>query len=184
MIFDLENITVKQLYRSSDFEGYVRLQSFMKSKPKFLNRKAKNLQQLEFGQVSGMKRTMMKPSYDGMAEMFKTVFGVKKNKYENANVIDYLYALNHIKDEMAKLVEKEKKLLKTEPDRTMDMAGAERLNIFKELNTLIKLGKDFGKSPQEIERWTYATVFSLILHTKISGEVMKRYHQLKREQRN
>lgn len=181
MIHGLDNISVVQLYHlpSDDFKNYMELQGVMASKPMFRKMKAKKIESLEFGQVAQLKRIMLKPTYQGLVDAFKMVYGVKQSEYQNANVLDYFYALNHIKHSVTALVKKELKALNSEPDMMMQMAGADRLNVFAELNTLIDIGKQFGKAPEEVERWPYSMVFALVLHNKISGEVMKRYHELK-----
>lgn len=179
-MFQLDNITVKELYLSEDINGYFELQKIMKPKPEFGKHKAKELTDLAFDDVSKIKRVMLKPTYDGLFQVFQLVFGVRKLQYEMASVVDYFYALNHLKSEIKKIVEREKKMLTSDPDPMMSMAGSDRLNMFGELNTLKKLGMDFGKSPEEIGQWSYSLVFALTLHDKIHGEVEKRYYELKR----
>lgn len=180
-MFALNNISVVQLYHlpQQDFHNYMELQKLMKAKPVFNKRNAKKIESLEFGQVARLKRILLKPTYQGLIEAFKLVYGVKNNEYQHADVITYFYALNHIKIEIKKIIKKEQVALKSEPDMMMQMAGSDRLNVFAELNTLIDLGKQFGKSPEEIERWPYSMVFALVLHNKVHGEIMKRYHELK-----
>lgn len=180
MIFELKNIPVKKLFRSRDFKSYLNLQSMIGAKDVFVQKKAKSLQSIEFGQVASIKRTLVNPSYQSMFEVFNVIFGINLKQYERARAIEYLYAVNHIKREMLNLVARENKMLSGEADPIWNMAGADRLNRFAELNTLVKLGKEYGKEPREIERWTYATVFSLVLHDKTLREVQERYYELKK----
>lgn len=181
MVHGLDNISVKQLYQlpQEDFQNYMELQDIMRAKPIFNKYKAKKIESLEFGQVAQLKRITLKPTYEGLINAFKMVYGCRTGQYQNANVVDYFYAINHIKQSVTALINKEQRTLVGEPDMFMEMAGAERLNIFAELNTLVLLGKQFGKSPEEVERWPYSMVFALVLHGKVSGEVQKRYYELK-----
>lgn len=184
MIHELDNISVFQLYHlpQDHFQNYMELQGLMAAKPIFNKRRAKKIESLEFGQVAQLKRIMLNPTYQGLIDAFKMVFGVKADDYKRAYVTDYFYAINHLRQSVTELIEKEQKALKSEPDMFMEMAGAERLNMFAELNTLVDLGKQFGKSPEEVERWPYSMVFALVLHNKITAEIMKRYHELKSKQ--
>ena len=118
-------------------------------------------------------------SNDGLLEMFTLVFGVKRSQFLNAPVVDFLIALGWLRESVSNLIQKEYHALKSNPDPDMQAAGVERLSVFAEMNTLIAIAQQYGKSPQEIETWPYNMVFSLMLHNKILGEVQKNYSEIK-----
>lgn len=183
-MFGLEDITVKELYQQTPkvFESYMELQHVLNAKPMFSNKPAKKLESLTFGEVAKLKRIVMNIRYEGLIEAFTMVFGTNKVYYEMASVTDYLPALKYINHSISILVKREMKLLSSESDPELDLAGVEKLNKFAELNVLIDLGKKFGKSPDEIQNWRYGTVFSIMLHQKTESEIQKRYIEIK--QRN
>lgn len=180
-MFSIEHITVLQFFQLQDeakaFQ-YVELQSVMKEKPVFLKRKAKPLGSLTYGEVAKLKRAISKPTFEKLLEAFQMVFGVNRNEYLNAGVVDYFYALNWIRKAILEIVEKEKKLGGNDPDPFLEMAGVKRLSAFGEMATLINLGKQFGKTPEEIENWKYNVVFSILLYEKVHGEVNKSYNEI------
>lgn len=178
---NLENIRVQDLYMLDEakFNEYIDLQSVMNGKPVFSNKKATPLENLEFGQVSKLKRITAKPSFEGLMESFRIVFNTNSFQYRKARVVEYFYALNWIKNSVTKIIKRENKALTSEPDPELKMAGVEKLHKFGEFSTLIDLGKKYGKSPSEIERWKYSLVFSIVFYDKVSNEVEKNYHEIK-----
>ncbi len=181
MYWNLDHISVSQLYQLEeyDFLCYMELQKVMNAKPFFCKHKAKKLTTLTFGEVSKIKRVLIKPTLDGLQEVFTAVFGIKKIQYYNADVVDYFYGLNHIIKSIEEIVKREQKALKGKEDADLDAAGVDKLSRFGELSTLIEVGKKFGKSPEEIEQWKYSLVFSIIFYGKIENEVKDNYSQIK-----
>lgn len=181
MYWNLEHITVKELYQLEeyDFLCYMELQKVMNSKPFFCKHKAIKITSLKFGEVARIKRVLQNPTFEGLQDVFKMVFGVKKTQYYNANVVDYFYGLDHIKNAIIEIVNREQKALKGKEDADLDAAGVDRLSRFGELSTLIEVGKKFGKSPEEIEQWKYSLVFSIIFYGKVENEIKDNYSQIK-----
>ena len=181
MIFNLNNISTLEFLRLDEAAAlpYWQLQSILKPHPTFGKFKAARLGELQFGQVSTLKQHLQKPDFDGLLEMFTLVFGVKRLQFLNAPVTDFLIALGWLRKSVSELIQKEYNALKSETDPDMQAAGVERLSIFQEMNATIAIGKEFGKSPEEIETWKYNLVFTLILHNKITGEVQKNYSEIK-----
>lgn len=179
-MFNLTNISVKEFFQLNEEDAmqYVELQAIMKSKPIFQKRRAKPLGSLEYGQVAQIKRAIMKPTYKNLLESFKMIFGVSQVQYLSADVINYFYALNWIRESILELMKKEKALV-PDPDPDLEMAGVNRLQVFAEMAVLIDLGKKFGKAPTEIERWKYNMVYAILLYDKLHGEVQKKYLQIK-----
>jgi len=185
MIEDLENITVKELFQLEEetFNKYLKLQELLKPLDNFCGYEAKALSHLEFGQVANLKEYFNEPTDAGILDAFKIVFGVKERQYFAADVVSYFYALNWIKIEVEKLVALEVKMLSGKPDPLMEMAGADRLQVFKELPILKRLGKEYGQPPQVIETWKYNFIFSLLLLDIVETDVQENYNQLKKTQK-
>lgn len=180
-MYNLPKITVLELYQQTDvmFNKYMALEDIiLVNDNRFMQYKAKPLGQLEYGQVGRLKKIITNITIDGVFEMFNIIYGVKRAAYNGADVVSYFYALKWIKQEITKLLEKEKKVLTSEPNFELELAGVKRLNMFGELGTLINLGRTFGMPPQDIERWTYNLVFSIMAYDKTSDEIKKRYSEV------
>lgn len=188
-MFNLDNISVKEFFMLRDedlFRKYMRFSDpkdgfYLKPKPLaiFARQKATPLGELTFGEVANMKHNLSNPNFESIFECFEMVFKVKLKQYLAQDVVSYIFALNWIKENIKKLVERENNSFNNESDPLLEMAGVKRLMPFGELNTLISLAQRFGKSIDEVENWKYNLVFTLLLHDKVSGEVQKAYNELK-----
>lgn len=181
MIFDLENISTFEFLKLNEADAlpYWKLQAMMNYKPTFGTRPATRLGELQFGQVATLKQFIQNPDFETLVEAFQMVFDVKRSQFINAPVTDFLIALGWLRESVSNLIQKEYNALKSDPDPDMQAAGVERLGVFAEMNTLIAIGQQYGKSPQEIEMWPYNMVFTLMLHNKILSEVQKNYSEIK-----
>ena len=185
-MYNLDKISVAEFYElpPDEFKSYLKLESVMTVNDNmFMKRKASSFGSLEYGEVSELKLNLMDPTFDNIVDIFRIVYKVKKFDYLKANIVSYFYALKWIKKEMRLLLEKEKKLLSAEPDPELEMAGSKRLSIFGDLSTLIELGRSYSKSPEEIEKWKYSLVFSILVYDKMTGEIRKSYRELTKKKK-
>ncbi len=158
----------------------------------FGNLKAEKLQQLSFGEIIMLKKYATGNDYE---KIFQIVFGISESQLLRVRVKDFFQALNWIKNELEILVEREK-LLNSEPDPKMMEAGIERLEVFREMNLLIGLMKDYGLPPTPerslfssaedynpldlYAEWRYSTVFTLLYQAKISNDIDRNYAEIMR----
>lgn len=183
-MFDLDNITVEELYLlpPEKFKYYMDLENVMLINDDiFIKRKARSLGSLSYGDVGSIKISLRDPSIDNIFEIFRIIYGIKEKDILGADVISYFYALKYVKKAIMDLLDSEKKALSSDPDPLLEMAGIKRLSILGEMTTLIRLGRSFGKSPEEIEEWKYNLVFAILVNDKISGEVEKEYRNLNKQ---
>lgn len=185
MIFDLQDITVGEFFGCSEEMAlkYMELRKILNPVGKFGKRNAAKLSQLTYGEVSVLKRNVANPSYPSIMDSFKKVFRADTKEVLDATVTQFFPALNWIAVEMGALIKKETKALSGDTDSALKEAGVERLNAFQEGNVLIKIGKEFGKSPDEVENWEYGTVFTILLHDKVTSEIERAYAEIKKRQR-
>jgi hypothetical protein len=177
---DLRNISTKKLFalQTERFEQYHNTLKHLKAKPILKGKEAKPIESLTFGEVISIRHNLQNPTIDGIFEVFNLVFGLNRKELLKANVIQFYHAFNWVQEQILSITKREQKKLTSSPDEKLKSAGIEDLNIFGELNTLIALGEKFGKAPQEVEKWTYSFVFSLMYHDKISSDINKRYTKL------
>lgn len=136
--------------------------------------KAKRLTGLPFGDVTKVKNLAVAEEYP---KVFEIVFGITEKELSNTRVKEFFMALNWVRNELGTLIEREKHLVGDE-DPKMVEAGSARLNVFKEMNILIPLSKEYGMTPDEIAGWKYSTVFTIMYHEKVSGDIEKEYTRL------
>lgn len=184
MIFDLDNITVRQLYElgTDDFEKYSALQSVLLSHNRFAGKDGQEITSLSFAEVCEIKRTFISPSVDGLFDVFRSIFKVTKNQFFRSDVVSYFYALNHIGNTMQQIMQREKLLAPQEDEDyfLMKEAGAERLSVFQELPVLLKLAERFATTPEVIETWKYSKVFTILLHDTMTDQVRRKFNELKK----
>lgn len=183
MIHNLKHINIGELYNldQDTFDDYMELKKLLLINDEFfMKRKARNLNDLTYGEVGQIKRNVKDVSIKGIAEIFHLIYGIRESEFMNANVVDYFYALKYIEDQIVKLLEKENKVLSSDPDPEMEIAGSKKLQIFGEVGTMINLGRSFGMDPQEIENWKYGFVFMILAYDKTYSEVQKRYREIKK----
>lgn len=184
MIHNLKNITVKELFQTDQesFDDYMSLKKLLLMNDDiFSKHKATPLMQLTYGEVGIIKKSVKNITVESIFDIFKLIYKVKLNEFMNADVVDYFYAWKYIEDQIVFIVEKEKKVLASNPDPMMEIAGAGRLQMFGEAATLINLGRSFSLDPKIIEQWTYGFVFMILAYDKTFGEVQKSYNELKRK---
>lgn len=177
---DLRNIKIFKLFQLPDpvFEKYNSIMRYLIPKNHLRKYKSKDFSEISYGDIILVKRLSENPDFEDLVNIFETVFGIKRKKLLRTRIIDFYHALNHIKKEIETIEFRELKNLNSRTDDELKRAGVEKLNIFGELNTLILLGSKYGKSPEEIEQWSYGLVFSLLLHEKITNDINKNYTEI------
>lgn len=191
-MYNLDNITVGEFWKLNDeylvnqYLAFTMEERYGEKNPFYLNPKdsfagkqATPLGKLTFGEVANIKYQVQQPTDEGIIEMFETVFKVDNKTILKQDIVSFFYALNWIKQSIKELIEREQKNLSGDQDPMLEMAGVKRLVPFGELNTLKAIGQQFGKSPDEVENWSYNMVFSLMLHDKVAAEVQHAYNELK-----
>lgn len=185
-MFNLQNISVNDFFKMEDetlVKKYLRFTDnkdgfYIQPSGTFLGFKGVPLGSLTYGQVASIKNILAAPTEEVIFKAFSDIFRVKQSQYLSAKIVDFMGALNYIKEEVEHIINTEKELFESDPDPLMEEAGLARLTPFGELNILKSLGKQFGKSPQEVEGWNYNLVISLVVHENITADIEKKYLEL------
>lgn len=181
-MFNLKEIKVIEYLRldENELNNYNNLQKVMLPKDHFNNIKAKGIGDLTFSEVKGLQSSFKEPTFEDVLYAYNLFFGVNKHQFLRSSIIDFFYSSNWITQTLLKTVENEAKALQSsDSDPDMELAGSGRLAIFGELNTLFDLGERYSKDPTEIGGWKYNTVFSILVHDKVIGEVRREYQRIK-----
>jgi hypothetical protein len=177
----MKNITVKQLFESTpeEFKEYHEILKHLIPKIPPIGKQIKSLTDLSYGKVALIRSELGVNEFETILNVFKAAFKIKRDNVLNMEIVQFYQALNWLQEELKTLSMREKKFLSAEPDPVLKEAGIDRLNVFTDLNPLINLAKQYSKSPDEVSKWNYNLVFSLLLHGKIMGEIDVEYRRIK-----
>jgi len=176
----LKNISIKKLFNLPfhEFENYHNQLRYLLPKDSINKIQGKQLTSLTFGDVITIRKGINSPDIDKLTNMFRLVFGMKPRKVMSLKTVQFYQAFNWIKEQIELITKRENKKLSSEPEPKLKMAGIDELNRFGELNTLKALAVLFSTKPQEIAKWNYSFVFSLVWQEKISNDINKKYMKL------
>jgi len=172
----MENIRLYELLKLDQKQAdlYENIFQFAKPVDHVGKYKGRKLQMLTFAEVNALKKLANKLDY---IPAFQIVFGIPEIVLLKTRVQEFFTALNWLRNEMQILIEREK-LLISEPDPEQIEAGIEELNIFKEMNILIPLSKEYCVKPEELAEWRYSAIFTIIYHAKINADIERRYSEI------
>ena len=145
--------------------------SGVKGEGVFQGAKAKSIWDLKFFEVENIKKDFQNLDDDKVIKLMDLFYG--KSDLSKVRGLQFYRAFNYIKEQLKDVYDKEKMLAGDSQQKLID-AGIKELDIFGSLNILDDLGKDFGKSPEEVEQWSYGLVFSLSLKRKKESDIRKR----------
>ena len=175
----LERITVKKLFSLSPerFDEYHNSLKHVLPKAEIKSIPANDIYSLTFSNVVWLKAFIQNTTFENFVKAYQMIFGIDKSEFLKCDVVEFYQSFNWIQNQMLDLIDGEKRL-DSDIEPELKEAGIDELNIFGELNTLITIGKEFGKSPAEIEQWSYSMVFALSLHNNISSGINKRHSKI------
>ena len=175
----LKNISVEKLLKLPEdkFKEYNDLLTFVKPKSKIGKYAAVQINTLAYGDVKMIQSQM--GTIEGVVKAFELMFGIEESELFKIKTADFYYGIKYIKNEIERISQIEKSVFDSDDvDQKMKDAGIEKLEVFKELNTIIPIASKFGVTPMEVERWNYDLVFSIQYHEKVSNEIQKEYMRL------
>jgi len=175
----LKNIKVDILLQlpEDDFKRYFDILEHIRECREINGYEAKVFTELEYGQVKYVQKTIDSP--EGLFKAFEWSYGVELKELKNWKATDFFRGVSFIKQQIKEIAAMEETAFSGgKTDQKLLDAGIEKLEIFSELNTLIAVGEQFNKSPEEIEKWQYQLVFSIMYHKRISGEINSEYQRL------
>ncbi len=183
MITEIENIRLSRFDRidRSLHEDYMRVLTALRPRPRLGPFKARRLTGLTFSEVTLIRGWFAEGNTMGLLKAMELVFGCKRERLGQFRVVDYFHAFNWLTRELEFLAEQEQRHLSGKLGPELEMAGVRRLDRFKELNALVALAVQFGITPQEVEKWNYGLVFSLLWYNKVYREVEKDHLEIIRK---
>ena len=123
------------------------------------NGKECNLLNLTFDEVSVVKKILANPKQETIKKLFEICYS--EESLLKCSIFDYFQAKKYIDEEVIRMVEREKKLLKRLPNKKGKKVNTEDLNKFGSLNTKIEIGQMFGVNPYDVGNWKYNDVLHI-----------------------
>lgn len=184
-MYSIENISIKEYFTLENTSEYDVFIDTIKPKNIF-NGKRCNLKALTFDEVEVIKSIFNNPTHENIKYLFIELFKLGSieqsatDEYLNTSIFDLFRVKNYLQDWILKLVERENKVLAGIPDEKLEMINAsERLKAVSHLLTKIRLAEQFSKSPDEIGKWKYNTVFTILTANKLNQDIQREYQQIK-----
>lgn len=185
MINQIQNIQLKRLntLEPSKYDEYRSVLQYLKPKAVIRKRQAKDIMQLTFNEVELVKQSLRQPDIDGLATIFRIVYGLSRKELLKVRLIEFFHAYNHVIKQVNMIMEQENvKLRFEETDMIkrdqLQRAGVERLNIFGVLNTLDAIAQRYGTHPDIVKEWQYGYVFSLLFKMNVERQVQDAYAEI------
>lgn len=181
MLAEIKNIKLRDFptLSEADQEAYERVLRYMKGKPHLGRRKARNVYEMPFAEVELMRNGI--GTEEGFLQAMCLLFDCPKEMITDYRLTQFFAARNHMLSQIEHISNMERLTLSREPDPKLIEAGIKELDRFGALNILDQLGREYGKSPEEIEQWSYGLVYSLMWKRRIESDIdEKRAEQLKR----
>lgn len=156
----IPNPPIKSIKDIKSHEIYL---EFIEPKNEINDMQGKAFETLTFNEVSVLKRVIVKDLQTALDIFFDGL------KLEDCRIIDFYQWQKYVVEELNVRTKREAQLEITDP--RLKQAGAERLNIFGELNTKIALAEQFGTTPQKVGGWNYDFVVNILLFNKVRAEI-------------
>ena len=184
-LYSIDNITVREYFSLIDTSQYDIFIDTIKPKSVY-NGKSFSASSLTFDEVEVIKNILNSPTLDNIKDMFVELFKLGSfemsadYEFYNTSIFDLFRAKKYLQDYIIELVDKENKVLAGIPDDKMLMINAaEKLKVVSHLLTKMRLAEQFSKSPNEIGKWKYNTVFPIMLANKLNNDVQRDYQNIK-----
>lgn len=177
MLDNINNIKLKHFHRLSevDQKEYIKILSFLKPIPTLGRRSAKDVFEMTFAEVENMRRGVSSP--EGMIKAMSTFFDCPEKYLVDYRIVQFYHAFNHLMSQLQHITNIERINLSKPPKQDMIDAGVKELDRFGALNTLDLLAKEYGKSPEEIEQWSYSLIYSLMWKRKIESDIQDNWQE-------
>lgn len=158
---------------------YSKILSLLSPKPYLGTKKSKNLFELEFAEVENIKRDIK--TSKGILKAMSVFFDCDEKLLVDYRIIQFYHAFNHLLSQIEHLENIERANLHSKPKQDMIEAGVKNLDRFGALNVLDSLAMDYGKSPTEIEKWSYGLVYSLLWKRKVQSDIDENYREAQKK---
>lgn len=115
-----------------------------------------------------------------LLKIVATVQGITEKQVLKLKILDFFAIVNSIRNQIETIIRAEQKLQSQYPDQKWEMVGGgEKMAKFGIYNTTIALAEQFNTTPQEIEKWQYSHVFTILLHNVTRHDLQHQMNKIK-----
>lgn len=120
-------------------------------------------------------------SWEVVQSLFEIAFDVTEEEFWGVPLSEFFSAKKYLIRAFEAAANAEAKNLSGNPtdEHLWLMAGADRLKPLGDILPLVQLGKQFGQYPFDLGRKPYGEVISLLIASKVQGEVEQEFMKLK-----
>lgn len=179
---DIKNITLKEFALSEKQNEYDAILFALRPKNLFCG-KSMNVQEMQYIETRRCISLLQKgKDWNNLADVFSISFGVDKQDFWSAKVVEFYAARNFLVHEWKRVIEIENRFasnIKTKDADKWRRAGVERLNKFSEMIGVERLAQRYSLYPFDLAKKPYGEIFYLLSLTAEDSEVNNNYHTLK-----
>lgn len=127
-----------------------------------------------------IKTAFQKGGDEWTLKIIQAAFNLTPTQQMMCDVFQYYAAVKFIEQDFQQIIEKEK-FLESKKDPLLIASGIDRLNKYGDTLTVDSLARTYGVTWDEVGKWKYSKVYTILAMEKERGEIMEKYNRLKFE---
>ena len=185
-LYSIEDITIKEYLELTESSQYDIFIDTLDAVNCFAGKHCL-VSRLSFDEIEVMKQVFTSPNINDLKDIFCLCYDLRGDmslsadeQFYSASVFDLFRAKRFLQEFITTLIEREVKVFTGVPDdKSIAVNAAERLRPFNHQLSKIRLGEQFGFSPDDIGRWKYSRVFSIQASNKIYNDIQREKAEIK-----
>ena len=181
----LPNYTIEEYFKKPESVEIDIYLEYLKPVNRFAGNVFKT-SELTFNEFHTIISIFQKPNALDVKDLFIYLYRIKGSFkkspdkiFYSQSIYDFYRAKNFVMDFVKQKLEMEKKMLYSEPDEKMQAINAyERLAPFNVMLTKVKIGEQFGFSPEKVGKWKYTRVLNIMAVNNIRSNIKSDYDRL------
>lgn len=136
--------------------------------------------QLTLKEVDDLKKGQLNPTNNNLIAMVAMVQSIEEDVAMKLPIVSFIPIYLSIVEQLEHLVNGEQQLVPAHTNLKWEMVeGSVKMGKFGLFNTTISLAEQFNTTPQEIEKWKYSYVFTILLHNTVKGNLQYEMSKIK-----
>lgn len=181
----IDNIDIQTYFSLEDSTAYDIFIEPINAKNEFKGYKA-DLNKLTFDEVEYIKGVFKNANFKDVMDVICHCYNIKgtfevspKKEYLSTSIFDLFRAQKYVQEFIKEIIKKEIMWLNNSDDDKLLMINAgERLKPFSHLLTKIRLAEMFSKTPSQIGKWKYSTIFTILCANSTLADLQKEYSEI------
>jgi len=182
----IDNICIAEYFSLEDTEKYDIYIDHIAPENLLCGRKC-NTANLTFDEVQVARSILANPNANDLMELYIMLFRIKgsmqmseQEMFLRESVFQLFRAARFIREYIEGVNKKETEWLGGNENGILTMLDAgKRLAPFSHLLKKMDIAQMFARTPSEIGRWKYSTIFSILASTQVRADIQKEYNEIK-----